>query len=73
MLKILQARLQQYMSHELPDVQLVLEKAEEPEIKSPTSAASLKKQESSKKASISALLTMPQPLTVGITINCGKF
>ena len=73
MLKILQARLQQYMSHELPDVQLVLEKAEEPEIKSPTSAASLKKQESSKKASISALLTMPKPLTVWITINCGKF
>ena len=38
MLKILQARLQQYMSHEFPDVQLVLEKAEEPEIKLPTSA-----------------------------------
>ena len=73
MLKILQARLQLYMNCELLDVQLVLEKAEEPEIKSPTSAASLKKQESSKKASISALLTMPQPLTVGITINCGKF
>ena len=52
---------------------LVLEKAEEPEIKLPTSAGSLKKQESSRKTSISALLTMPNPLTVWITINCGKF
>ena len=52
---------------------LVLEKAEEPEIKLPTSAGSSKKQESSKKISVSALLTMPKPLTVWITINCGKF
>ena len=52
---------------------LVLEKAEEPEIKLPTSAGSLKKQESSRKTSVSALLTMPKPLTVWITINCGKF
>ena len=52
---------------------LVLEKAEKPEIKLPTSAASLKKQEISRKISISALLTMPKPLTVWITINCGKF
>ena len=52
---------------------LVLEKAEEPEIKLPTSAGSLKKQESSRKTSISALLTMPKPLTVWITINSGKF
>ena len=52
---------------------LDLEKAEEPEIKSPTSVASLKKQESSKKTSTSALLTVPKPLTVWITINCGKF
>ena len=52
---------------------LVLEKAEEPEIKLPTSAGSSKKQESSSKTSISALLTMPKPLTVWITINCGKF
>ena len=52
---------------------LVLEKAEEPEIKLPTSAGSSKKQESSRKTSISALLTMPKPLTVWITINCGKF
>ena len=72
MLKILQARLQQYMNHELPDVQAGLGKAEEPEIKLPTSAGSSKKQESSRKTSISALLTMPKPLMAWITINCGK-
>ena len=48
---------------------LVLEKAEELDIKLPTSSGSWKKQESSRKASISALLTMPKPLTVWITIN----
>ena len=48
---------------------MVLEKAEEPEIKLPTSAGSSKKQESSRKTSISASLTMPKPLTVWITIN----
>ena len=52
---------------------LDLEKAEEPEIKMPTSTGSWKKQESSRKTSISALLTMPKPLTVWITINSGKF
>ena len=52
---------------------LVLEKAEESEIKLPTSIGSLKKQENSRKTSISALLTMPKPLTVCITINCEKF
>ena len=52
---------------------LVLEKAEEPEIKLPTSAGSSKKQKSSRKTSIFALLTMPEPLTVWITINCGEF
>ena len=52
---------------------LVLEKAEEPEIKLPTSARSSKKQETSRKTSISALLTSSMPLTVWITINCGKF
>ena len=52
---------------------LLLEKAEEPEIKLPASAGSMKKQESSRKTSISALLTMPKPLTVWITINCRKF
>ena len=48
---------------------LVLEKAEEPEIKLPTSTGSWKKQESSRKTSISAVLTLPKPLTVWITIN----
>ena len=52
---------------------LDLEKAEEPEIKLPTSVGSLKKQESSRKKSTSALLTMPKPLIVWVTTNCGKF
>ena len=52
---------------------LVLGKAEEPEIKLSTSAGSSKKQESSRKTSTFALLTTPKPLTVWITINCGKF
>ena len=52
---------------------LVLEKAEEPETKLPTSAGSSKQQESFRKTSISALLTMPKPLIVWITINCEKF
>ena len=116
MLKILQARPQQYVNRERPDVQaglekaqehmyacggfilifgktllafallhsvfqgqiclllqVFLEKAEEPEIKLPTSTGSSKKQEGSTKTSMSALLTMPKPLTVWITINCGKF
>ena len=73
MLKILQARLQQYINHELQDVQLDLEKAEEPEIKLPTSAGSWKKQESSRKTSTFALLTTPKPLIVWITTNCRKF
>ena len=73
MLKILQARLQQYMNRELLDVQAGFKKAEEPEIKLPTSSGYWKKQESSRETSVSALLTMPKPLTVWITINCGKF
>ena len=68
MLKILQARLQQYVKRELPDVQAGFRKAEEPEIKLPTSAGSWKKQESSRKT-ISAVLTTPKPLTVWITTN----
>ena len=52
---------------------LDLEKAEKSEIKLPTSIGSQKKQESSRKTSIFALLTMPKPLTVWITTNCGKF
>ena len=65
MLKIIQARLQQYMNWELPDAHLDLEKAEEPEIKLPTYSGSWKKQESSRKTSISALLTMPKPWLSG--------
>ena len=60
MLKILQGRLQQYMNCELPDVQAGFKKAKKPEIKLPTSVGSLKKQESSRKTSISALLTIPK-------------
>ena len=52
---------------------LVLEKAEEPETKLPISIWSSKKQESSRKTSTFAFLTMPKPLTVWITTNCGKF
>ena len=73
MLKILQARLQQYVNRKLPDVQAGFRKAEELEIKFPTSTGSSKKQGSSRKISISALLIMPKPLTVWITITCGKF
>ena len=61
MLKILQPRLQQYVNCELMMFKLVLEKAEEPQIKLPTSAGPWKKQESSRKTSISTLLTMPKP------------
>ena len=61
------------MNHELLDVQPGFKKAEEPEIKLPTYAESLKKQESSRKTSASALLTMPKPLTVWMKANCKKF
>ena len=67
MLEILQDMLQQYMNCELPDVQAGFIKAEEAEIKLPTSTGSWKKQESSRKTSTSALLTMPRPLTAWIT------
>ena len=73
MLKSLQARLQQYMNCELPDVQAGLRKGRGKRIKLPTSTGSSKKQESSRKTSIYALLTMPKPLTVWVTTNCGKF
>ena len=62
MLKILQARFQQYVNFHM--FKLDLEKADETEIKLPTSSGSLKKQECSRKTSTSALLTMPKPLTV---------
>ena len=73
MLKILQARLQQYMNHELPDVQAGFRKGRGTRDQLPTSPGSSKKQGSSRKTSTSALLTMPKPLTVWITTNCGKF
>ena len=73
MLKILQARLQQYVTLNFQMFKLDFKKAEEPEIKLPTSVGISKKQQSSRKTSISALLTMPKPLTVWITINYGKF
>ena len=69
MLKILQARLQQYMNCEIPDVQAGFRKAEEPEVKLLISAGSSKKQENSRKTSISVLLTMPKPMTVWVTAN----
>ena len=69
MLKISQARLHSMWTVNFQMFKLVLEKAEEPEIELPISAGSLKKQESSRKTPISALLTMPKPLTVWITIN----
>ena len=73
MLKNLQAKINSMKTMNFQMFKLVLEKAEELEIKLPTSAGSSKKQESSRKTSISALLTMPKTLTVWITVNCGKF
>ena len=73
MLIILQARLQQYVNRELPDVQAGFRKGRGIRDQIAKSAGSWKKEESSIKTSISALLTMPKPLTVWITINCGKF
>ena len=54
-------------------LKLDFEKAEEPEIKLPKSVESQKKQENSRKTSTSALFTIPKPLTLWITTNCGKF
>ena len=71
MLKILQANLQQYVNRELLDIQAGFRKGRGTKL--PTFAGSLKKHESSRKTSISALLTMPNSLTVWNTINCGKF
>ena len=68
---VLQTKLQQYVSHELPDFQTGFRKGRE--LKFPTSIRSSKKQESSRKISLSVLLTMPKPLTVWIMTNCGKF
>ena len=73
MLKILQARLQQYVNHELLDVQAGFRKGRGTRDQSANIRWIIKKQESSRKTSISALLTMPKALTVWITINCGNF
>jgi len=68
MLKILQARLQQHVNCELSDVQAGFRKG-----RGTRDQIANIQQESTRKTSIFALLTMPKPLTVWITINCGKF
>ena len=73
MLKILQARLQQYVNRELPDVQAGFRKGRRTRDQIVNIRWIMEKARSSRKTSISALLTMPKPLTVWITINCGKF
>ena len=72
MLKILQARLQEYVNHELPVVQAGFRKGKGTRGQLPKFTGSSKKQESSRKSFISALSTMPKALTVWITTNCGK-
>ena len=72
MLKILQARLQQYVNHELPDVQAGFRKGRGTRDQI-ANISWIIKQKTSRKTSFSALLTMPKPLTVRIIINCGKF
>ena len=73
MLKILQARLQQHMNCELPDVQAGFRKGRGTRDQIANICWIMEKEEISRKTSISALLTMPKPLTVWITINCRKF
>ena len=73
MLKILQARLQQYVNCEPPDVQAGFRKGRGTKDQIANIHWIMEKQESSRKTSISALLTMPKPLIVWITMNCGKF
>ena len=73
MLKILQASLQQYMNHELPDVQAGFRKGRGTREKIAKLCWIIEKQKSSRKSSTSALLTTPEALTVWITTNCGKF
>ena len=72
MLKILQARLQQYVNRELPNGQADFRKGRRTRGQIANIRWIMEKQESSRKTSISALMTMPKPLTVWITINCGK-
>ena len=73
MLKILQARLEQYVNHELPDVQDGFRKGRGTRDQIAKSIGSSKKQASSRKTSTSALLTVPKPLIVWTTTNSGKF
>ena len=73
MLKILQVRLQQYMNHELPDVQAGFRKGRGTRDQIANIRWIIEKAREFQKTSISALLTMPKPLTVWIRINCGKF
>ena len=73
MLKILQARLQQYVNCELPDVQAGFRKGRGARDQIANICWIIEEQEFQKKTSISAILTMPETLTVWITINCGKF
>ena len=72
MLKILQARLQQYVNHEPPDVQARLRKGRGTRDQIANICWTIEKAKSSRKTSTSALLTMPKPLTVWITTNCGN-
>ena len=72
-IQILQARLQQYMNHDFPYIQAGFRNGRGTRDQFGLSIGSSKKQKSSRKTSISALLTMPKPLTVWITTNCGKF
>ena len=73
MLKILQAKLQQYENHELPDVQATFRKGRGTRDQIANIRWIMEKAREFQKTSISALLTMTKPLTVWITINCGKF
>ena len=73
MLKILQARLQQYVKHELPDVKAGFRKGRGTRDEIANIHWIIKKHECSRKTSTSALLTLPKPLTVWITTNCGQF
>ena len=73
MLKIVQARLQQYVNRELPDVQAGFRKGRETRDQIANIRWIMEKAREFQKTSTSALLTMPKPLTVWITINCAKF
>ena len=73
MVKILQARLQQYMNHELPDVQAGFRKGRGTRDQIANIRWIIEKARELQKNISSALLTLPKPLTVWLTINCGKF